>query len=242
MGFCDRDAVRRTIEGKFIALVGSGPGILMNPPGFVDSHEVIVRVNNYALTGPITGKRTDIHYSFYGTSIRKRVDELKRDGVKLCIAKCPNAKFIDSPWHERRGKTRGVDFRYIYEERKDWWFCDTYVPTVEEFMEHFHLLGDHVPTTGFAALLTVLQNKPANVFVTGFDFFQSGIHNVSERWKPANPDDPIGHVPDAERAWFAENFPKLPITMDETLAAAISRRVRPQPQRRVHRFRRVTPA
>lgn len=238
MVFCDRERVREMIEGKFVALIGSGPGLLLNPPGFIDSHEIVIRVNNYALTGPVTGKRCDIHYSFYGTSIRKRVDELKRDGVKLCIAKCPNAKFMESDWHARNGKTRGVDFRYIYEERKDWWFCPTYVPTVDEFLEHFRLLNNHVPTTGFSALLDVLSFKPANCFLSGYDFFQSHIHNLSERWKPANPDDPIGHVPDAERAWFAANYPNLPVTMDETMAAALSRQVRPQPGRKVFRPRR----
>lgn len=239
MDSCSREVLREAIEGKFIALVGSGPGVLMNPPGFIDSHEVVIRVNNYALTGPVTGKRCDIHFSFYGTSIRKRVDELKRDGVKLCIAKCPNAKFMDSPWHEKNAKPRGVDFRYIYEERKNWWFTPVYVPTVEEFMAHFRLLGNHVPTTGFDALLRILEFKPANVFLSGYDFFQSKIHNVNERWKQNNPDDPIGHVPDAERAWFAQNYPNLPVTMDETCRAALQNSVRPQSSRVPFRPRRA---
>lgn len=237
MEFCSRERVRRTFEGKFVCLVGSGPSVLHNPRGFIDSHDVVVRVNNYAISGDITGKRTDVYYSFFGHSIRKRATDLKRDGVQLCVAKCPNAQFMESEWHRERGKMNGVDFRYIYQARKDWWFCDTYVPTVPEFMAHFHLLGDRVPTTGFAALLEVLSCNPANVFITGMDFFRSGIHNVYERWRPNNPDDPIGHSPAAEREWFAANVERLPVTMDEALANAIASPAAPETPSNVRRFR-----
>lgn len=239
MTFCDKETVRRAIEGKFVALVGSGPGLLKNLPGFIDSHECIIRVNNYVLTGPVTGKRTDVHYSFYGRSIRKKVSELQRDGVKLCICKCPDAQFMESEWHRKKGKMAGVDYHYIYEQRKDWWFCPTYVPTVDEFVAHFNLLGGHVPTTGFSALLDILSHKPANIYLTGFDFFQSRIHNLCERWNPVNPDDPIGHVPDAERAWFAANVENLPVTMDEVMMAAVKGEVRPGTAKRPYRRRRV---
>lgn len=240
MPFCDRETIREAIEGKFIALVGSGPGLLMNAPGFVDSHEVVIRVNNYALTGHITGKRTDIFYSFFGSSVRKKTTDLIRDGVKLCMAKCPDAQFMQSDWHEKHNKPRGVDFRYIYEQRRDWWFCPTYVPTVDEFMANFAILGDHVPTTGFAALLDVLSYNPQQVYMTGFDFFQSKIHNVHERWTAQNPDDPIGHVPDSEREWLLTNKDHYPITMDEMLRAALHNGVRPHgnpsnPRRVVYR-------
>lgn len=238
MDFCSRDTVRQAIEGKFVCLVGSGPGLLQNPRNFVDSHDVVIRVNNYALTGAVTGKRCDIHYSFYGSSIRKKAAELKRDGVQLCMCKCPDAQFIESDWHRKNGKMRGVDFRYIYEQRKEFWFCPTYVPTVDEFLSHFNLLGGHVPTTGFSALLDLLSYNPANIFLTGFDFFQSRIHNLHERWSPANADDPIGHVPDAERAWFAANYESLPVSMDQTLMAALSNNVLPRTGKSSRVFRR----
>lgn len=214
---CSRDDLQKWFKGKRVALVGSGPGSQRNRPGDVDACEVVVRVNNYKCLSTSTGKRTDVFYSFFGQSILKRVSELKADGVQLCMAKCPNAQFMQSAWHEERGKTRGVDFRYIYEMRRDWWFCPTYVPTVDEFMAQFHLLGGHVPTTGFSALLDVLKCEPASVFMTGFDFFTSRVHNVNERWKRMNPDDPIGHVPDAERAWLKAHIDELPIIMDRRL-------------------------
>lgn len=211
--------------------------MLKNPPGWVDSHDIVVRVNNFK-TGAAAGFRTDCFYSFFGKSIRKDNTDPDLASTVLCINKCPDDKFMESAWHEQHKKYNGTDFRYIYEYRKDWWFCPTYVPTTAEFLEKFHLLGGHIPTTGFAALLEVLSLEPANTFVTGMDFFQSGIHNVNERWKKLNHSDPIGHVPDVERDWLFKNAEHLPITMDEMLADALLKKVRPQVPRPSIRRRR----
>lgn len=214
MYFCSKEYLPNVFEGKSVAIVGSGPGVLDNEPGFVDSKQVVVRVNNHK-TGLQQGLRTDVHYSFYGSSIRKNAGELKAEGVKLCMCKCPNAKFMNSIWHERNYKPHGVDFRYIYRDRADWWFCQTYVPMLNEFMAVFNMLDQHIPSTGFSAIVEVLSQRPASIFLTGFDFFSSGIHNVSEPWRPGNPADPIGHAPELERAWLAKHG--AGITMDKRL-------------------------
>jgi hypothetical protein len=225
MRFVTRSDVRSRLEGKRVAIVGSGPGVLDNEPGFVDGHDVVVRVNNYKLSEP-TGFRTDVFYSFFGASITKTAEELKRDGVTLCCAKCPNAHAIDSEWHRAHGKMMGVDFRWIYQRRADWWFCDTFVPSTEEFLKVFDLLDRHVPTTGFAAILEVLSCEPREVYLTGFDFFRSGIHNVNERWQKKNPEDPIGHVPERELAWLAANWKRHPIVCDPALTAGLEAALR----------------
>ena len=192
------------LRGKSVAVVGSGPSVLGNAPGFIDSHEVVVRVNNHR-TSPEAGLRTDCHYSFYGTSIRKDARELEREGVKLCMCKLPNSKPLSSEWHERNRKPEGVDYRYIYRMREGWWFCDTFIPDDARFLAKFDLLGKHQPTTGFAAILDVLECEPKSVHLTGFDFFTSGVHNVTDRWVAKNPDDPICHRPDLERDWIRAN-------------------------------------
>lgn len=222
MNFCDRRHVEKVLAGRSVAIVGSGPGADENPLGFVDSYDVVVRVNNYKF-GVCTGRRTDVFYSFFGSSIRKRREQLLLDGVRLCMCKCPDAKPIESEWHERTGKLNGIDFRYIYRERAGWWFCPTYVPTVEEFLVGFELLGRHVPTTGFSAILDVLSYKPSSVYLTGFDFFSSGVHNLNERWRPKNNGDPIAHAPDRERAWLADNIGRFPIMVDKTLERTMRR-------------------
>jgi len=211
--------VARRLRGKSVAIVGSGPGCLDNKPGFVDSHDVVVRVNNHKIGGA-QGFRTDVHYSFYGTSIRKTREELMGEGVKLCICKLPNSQPIESEWHRARGKLAGIDYTYIYRNRAVFWFCDTFVPDDAHFLAKFDLLGQHQPTTGFAAILDVLACEPATCYLTGFDGFSSGIHNVDEPWREKNTDDPICHRPDLELAWIKANAGRL--TFDKTLAALLA--------------------
>lgn len=220
--FISKSTLAARFEGKTVAIVGSGPGVLDNDPGMIDAHDVVVRVNNYRILMPATGARTDVFYSFFGRSIRKSSNDLKRDGVTLCVCKCPNAIVMQSDWHRKNGKMAGVDFRRIYLRRSAFWFCDTYVPGVDEFMADFNLLGGHVATTGFSAIRQVLACQPKSIYLTGFDFFRSGIHNVSDPWRAKHTDDPIGHVPAREFAWLMDNLPKLPVTTDRTLARMIA--------------------
>jgi hypothetical protein len=216
--FVSFDDVRARLRGKTIAVVGSAPSCTENAPGFVDSHDLVLRVNNYK-TGTGQGRRTDIHYSFYGSSIRKTKDELRADGVTLCMCKCPNSSPIESEWHVRMGKPHGIAYQYIYRIRKDFWFCDTFIPTDEHFLETFNCLQRHQPTSGFAAIYDVVKCEPARVFVTGFDFFSSGLHNVTDKWRPGNPDDPIGHRPDFEAMWLFEAANRFPLQLDAKLVA-----------------------
>lgn len=220
MRFVSRAEVAPYFQGRSVAIVGSGPGVLDNEPGLVDSHDVVVRVNNYKLS-PAAGRRTDVYFSYFGNAIKKSAADLQRDGVALCMCKCPNHNAIRSEWHEQRGKLAGVDFRWIYALRESWWFTETYVPELPEFLEHFQLLGGHVPTTGFSAILTVLSFAPASLFLTGFDFFSSGVHNVNEKWKPGAADDPIGHVPERELALLRGLELAHPITTDRRLRAVL---------------------
>lgn len=221
-----KSEVAEIIGGARVALVGSGPGAIDNDPARIDSFDVVVRVNNYKLGPPGLGKRTDVFFSYFGNAIKKRPEDLKRDGVRLCMAKCPDAKAIESKWHAARGKTHGTDFRWIYDRRVNWWPTPVYVPSLAEFLEDFELLGKHVPTTGFSALLTLLRFKPAHVFMTGFDFFTSRIHNVNERWLPGDPRDPIRHLPELELAWLKKQGGSLPLSFDDRLTLLMGDKLR----------------
>lgn len=220
MRFLSKSEVRPWFEGRRVAIVGGGPSAAENENGFIDGHDVVVRVNNYRMVES-TGRRADVLYSFFGNSIKKDVRELQRDGVRLCMCKCPDAHAIQSEWHVRRRKMHGVDFRWIYEKRRAWWFCDTYIPTTEDFLAAFDLLGRRVPTTGFSAILDVLSFDPTSVYLTGFDFFRSRQHNLTEAWRENNINDPIGHAPEREREWLQRNVQKYPITCDPVLTKLI---------------------
>ncbi len=216
--FSDKSKLADIFNAAKVVIVGSGPGCLDNEEGFIDSHDVVVRVNNHKLT-PATGFRTDAHYSFYGTSITKTAEQLKSEGVQVCLCKCPDEKFMESEWHRRMNKPHGVDFRYIYEARKNWWFCPTYIPSREEFVQTFDMLDRHIPSTGFSALMLINSLEPSSIHLTGFDFFASRIHNTNEPWRPGNPDDPIGHAPELEAAWLRAN--KKRFTLDKRLQGII---------------------
>lgn len=223
MRFLARSELRPFFAGKRVAIVGSGPGCAENPEGLVDSHDVVVRVNNYK-TGKGQGSRCDVFYSFFGTSVRKTREELIADGVTLCMSKLPDARVMESEWHTKHGKEIGIDYRPHYERRRrmNFWFCDTYIPTLEEWKETFRLLDYHQPTTGFSAILDVLSFAPNCIYLTGFDFFSSGVHNVDEPWRSKNHDDPIRHRPDLESKWVADNLDRFPIGMDRRLAAVLA--------------------
>lgn len=196
--------VVETFRGRSVALVGSGPGCAENPAGFVDGHDVVVRVSNYK-TGERQGYRCDVHYSFYGTSIRTDAAQLVADGCRLCMCKLPDSQPIDSAWHRQRARLAGIDYRYIYRNRAAWWPCPVFVPDDERFLAKFELLGLHQPTTGFAAILDVLECEPRSLYLTGFDGFTSGLHNVNEPWRAGDPSDPIRHRPDLELEWLRAN-------------------------------------
>lgn len=216
MNFLTHEQVSERFRDKRVAIVGSAPSCTENKPGYVDSFDLVVRISNYKLIDG-TGTKTDVHYSFYGSSIRKTKEELMEDGVTLCMCKCPNAKVMESP----NGSPIATDFRYIYKLRKDFWFCDTYIPTNEQFMKYFDLLGQRMPTTGFACIQDILSFPIKEVYITGFDFFISKISRVNEPWRPGNPNDPIGHVPRKEARWLKENLSYYPITLDDKLRSLL---------------------
>lgn len=219
------------IRDKRVIIVCSAPSCLENTGSFIDGHDLVVRVNNYKTKGikngthfdftPKVGTRTDIHYSFYGTSIKTDRNQLIKEGVKLCMCKCPDSKPIHSPWHEQRGKQRGIDFRWIYLQRQSYFPCPVFIPDDRRFLKWFDLLKKHVPTTGFSCVMDVLSFEPKSVHLTGFDGFSSGKHNVNETWTAKNMDDPIRHMPNLELNVIRDLYKQKKITVDNRLKSIL---------------------
>ena len=96
MKFVNLNYLRDYFSNKRVALIGSAPTVIDNVGATIDSFDLIIRINNYKIIGyqNNVGTRTDVFYSFFGSSIRKTVKELQQDGVKLIMCKCPNSKPI----------------------------------------------------------------------------------------------------------------------------------------------------
>jgi len=74
-----------------------------------------------------------------------------------------------------------ADYRWIYDLRKDWWFCPVVSLTEDELTEQVGQLGGFMPTVGLSAILFFKKySKPVNII--GFDCFESGMHNLNEAW------------------------------------------------------------
>jgi len=200
--FVNKSYLLNKFRGKRVAVFGSAPSCLLNDGNHIDAFDIIVRVNNYKIKGfeSNVGSRCDVYYSFFGGSIKKSKEELIEDGVKLCMCKCPNDFVVDhSEMVDFDPKNVGGDFRPIYRRRDDFWFCNTYIPTKEAFLFYFNLLNGHIPTTGFSCILDLIDCKPSELYITGFDGFNSKIHNVNEKWRDKSDRvDPICHMPNAE--------------------------------------------
>lgn len=237
MNFVNKDYIKQFFKGKRVVIFGSAPSALDNIGPEIDKYDIIVRVNNYKIKGfeKNVGTRTDVFYSFFGSSIRKTKEELIEDGVKLCMCKIPNAVCHPTEWHKKKGFKYGYDFRYHHKKRENWWFCDTYIPTYEQYMEYFELVDRHVPTTGFGAILEVIGCEPSELYITGFSFMKCvGCgehgwdctcgqhlvkHNVNEKWRCKNPDDPIRHEPGKEYKLLEQYAKEKPfIKLDKELS------------------------
>jgi hypothetical protein len=226
--------LHETFKGKRVAIVGSAPSALKNDAQYIDRYDEIVRINNFKTVGtdlkgrdydfrPQVGYRTDWHYSFYGGSIRTSHKEL--EGIKGHLCKCPNEEIVHlTEWHKMRKLEKGCGWAWIYRKRKDYWIAPLYIPTKAHYLECFDMLGQHVPSTGFACLWEFASMPVKEMYVTGFDFFTSGVHNINEKWNKGMSDDPIRHLPEKERAIFKTWAKKMPskIKLDKYLRRLFS--------------------
>lgn len=200
------DEVRDYFKGKRVCVMGSAPSCLDNVGSDIDGYDSVVRVNNFKIVGfeDKVGTKCDVHYSFYGNSIRVNFDYLKLLGVKLHMCKCPNgepyAGIYDYAWHRKHAKgDYGYNFEYIYKLRNGKWIAPVYIPDISHYLQLFNFLGCASPTTGFAAIWELIQCELKELYITGFDFFTSKMHNVNEHWRAGKPDDPLRHEPERER-------------------------------------------
>jgi len=162
------------IKNKRLLVVGGAPSASKKSKDWYDTFDVIVRCNNYK---KINNDRTDVFYSYFGRNIKKTKEELLKDGVKFLINKCPNANMTKVLTN---CDIQDKDYRWIYDLRKDWWFCPLISLTEQNLIRQIGFLDGYMPTVGFSAIL--FFSKYTKLDIIGFDCFESGIHNLNEKW------------------------------------------------------------
>ena len=171
--------VRHFISGKSVILLGSAPSVVNVKADFMESFQIIVRVNNYRHFNSCT--RTDIFYSMMGGSIMKTPGDLKKDGVKFIFCKNPFRQITVLNPDGSKNYLQSVDCRGSYISSKNSrikWFEIPYYLQTEKNWRWLTAKINKISTTGLAALVDIHRYKPSKMHVAGFDFFSSGFHNI----------------------------------------------------------------
>lgn len=211
--------VRKFFYGKSVLLLGSAPSVINLKPEFMESFDIIVRVNNYRNFNSCT--RTDVFYSMMGGSIKKTCAELKKDGVKFIFCKNPfaNVQVLNSDGSINYLESQ--DMRKVYLVRKHWFELPYYIQSEKNWRWITAKIGK-ICTTGLAALVDIVRYLPNRVHMAGYDFFSSGMHNIDipSHFKPW----PKHHDFKAEMLFVRHFMKSHPfITCDETMQRIFAR-------------------
>lgn len=181
---------------KRVLILGSAPCVENVSSEEINEFDVVVRCNNYKFFNE--SKKINIYYSFFGKSIKKKYEDIKNDKIDFLFFKYPNFNFTKfSDGKNERGI--GEDFRWVYEYRKKLIKkMDCFIQTKYNFMSNYLYVGK-ILTTGVSAIVDVLRYYPRDLYIAGFDFFESKIHNISEKWEEKYG---IGHDTKSEKKFI----------------------------------------
>lgn len=187
--------VEEFFKDKKVIILGSAPCVTNANELYLDKFDIIVRTNNYTHFNKC--KRTDVYYSFFGSSILDVEKKLMEDRPKFLFFKYPFN--FDFTRHKKSKEIPGKsgNFKYIQELRFD--IIKNYnhfAQSQANFISNFIAIGS-IPTTGVAAIFDVLRYQPKELHIAGFDFFASGKHNINQPWTPK---EGRGHDFEAEKA------------------------------------------
>lgn len=172
--------VAKFFRKKSVIILGSAPSVIKVDADFMDSFDIIVRLNNYKHFNSCT--RTDVYYSMMGGSIMKTNGELKKDGVKFIFCKNPFRKIIVRNPGGSVNHLQSQDCRTPYmnnrSSRVKWFELPYFLQTLKNWK---WITGriNKVTTTGLAAIVDIYRYRPSKMHIAGFDFFASGLHNIN---------------------------------------------------------------
>jgi hypothetical protein len=163
------------IKDKSILILGSAPSVELLTADFMESFNLIVRINNYRVFNECA--RTDIYYSMLGGSIKKSCADLKNEGCKFIFAKNPFGDYIVNDKNGKINILKSLRFEATYRRWREHWFeLPYYLQTIENWRWLNDQIGQ-ITTTGLSAIVDIYRFNPSNIHLAGFDFFSSGMHN-----------------------------------------------------------------
>ncbi|MBL8014068.1 MAG: glycosyltransferase family 29 protein [Candidatus Omnitrophica bacterium] len=184
-----------------IAVIGNAPSALEFPIGEeIEKADLIIRMNNYRVEynfQQFIGSRTDIFIcNFYRPDIRKKLEDVQKDGAKYIWSSIPYSNF-NSRWKSDLDVAQMSYSPYPIFVPSDFDFFRAgsvrFLSAMLNYVLSFLLdkrykkpKGDWaVPTTGMMAIYLALKLKPKVLIVSGFNFFtSSNAHYFSNNSSP----------------------------------------------------------
>jgi hypothetical protein len=165
------DYLKNLLAGKKVVVTGSSKSVMLNEPNFIDSFDLVVRINHQwpiTVDKEILGERMDLLY--HCCSGVESVQKLFTDDFNPKWVGFGDGAITESHILENYLKGRG-DIRYerIYEVQKRW----------------RSEIGS-LPQTGFLAVLHLLEFDIAELYMTGLTF-------MLEPYMPEYPETRFGN-------------------------------------------------
>lgn len=208
------------LDGQSIAIIGSANSAFKNKLGdFIDNHDLVIRINKgvelIKSHKDFIGSRTDLlFHSLYD----KKHDEINSSPITLDLWSQNYVEKLVCVYNVRDKRFRSYFLDYFIKNKSA---SNVYQIDSVQKIDPFKLMYPFIPTTGFCAIITVLNSNFKKLYITGFTFFQTPsvteyrVHTSQELGKVST----TYHNFDLEFVLFCEIYKKFEnlIIVDETL-------------------------
>ena len=161
----DLSGLRGYLAGKSVCLVANSARLLEHDAGeLIDSHDVVVRFNSFAIDAPHTGSRTDVHATIHLHSFNwsRPVDVRLVFSGKRDLWRTSVLQHVDPAAQT-----------YLGDESLRWPALNLFTPAERADFK--------VPTTGLNTLRLIdFLDVSSAIDLVGFDFYDGGAYRVPE--------------------------------------------------------------
>lgn len=161
----DMSGLRQYLDGKSVCLVANSARLLQHDAGpLIDSYDVVVRFNSFALDAPRTGTKTDVHATIHLHSFNWSVPV----DVRLVFSGKRDLWRSSVVEHVEPGAQT-----YLGDESLRWPALSLFTPAERADFK--------VPTTGFNTMRLIdFLDVSTAIDLIGFDFYDGGAYRIPE--------------------------------------------------------------